>query len=69
VAQSGFYYLKNEGALLELALISFAFTRLKEAGFIPVITPNVAKERNVIGCGFNRGVRKKDKFTTLKVKI
>jgi len=52
VAQSGFYYLKNEGALLELALVNFALTRLKEAGFIPVITPNVAKERNVVGCGF-----------------
>lgn len=52
VAQSGFYYLKGDGALLELALVRFAFDRLVSYGFLPVITPNVAKERNVVGCGF-----------------
>lgn len=52
VAQSGFYYLKGDGALLEMALIRFAFDKLTKHGFTPVITPNVAKERNVIGCGF-----------------
>ncbi len=52
VAQSGFYYLKGDMALLELALINFAFSRLSKHGFTPVITPNVAKERNIVGCGF-----------------
>lgn len=52
VAQSGFYYLKGDGALLEFALIRFAFDKLVEHGFLPVITPNVAKERNIVGCGF-----------------
>lgn len=52
VAQSGFYYLKGDGALMELALVNFAFEKLKSHGFLPVITPNVAKERNVVGCGF-----------------
>lgn len=52
VAQSGFYYLKGDGALLEMALVRFAFDRLAKHGFLPVITPNVAKERNVVGCGF-----------------
>ncbi len=52
VAQSGFYYLKGDGALLELALVRFAFDRLLKYGFLPVITPNVARERNVVGCGF-----------------
>lgn len=52
VAQSGFYYLKSDGALLELALVRFAFDKLLNYGFLPVITPNVAKERNVVGCGF-----------------
>ncbi len=52
VAQSGFYYLKGDGALLELALIRFAFDKLVKHGFLPVITPNVAKERNIVGCGF-----------------
>jgi seryl-tRNA synthetase len=52
VAQSGFYYFKNDLALLELALAQYAFEKLISKGFIPVITPNVAKERNVVGCGF-----------------
>lgn len=52
VAQSGFYYLKGDGALLEMALVRFAFDKLVAHGFLPVITPNVAKERNVVGCGF-----------------
>lgn len=52
VAQSGFYYLKGDGALLEMALVNYAFAKLAKHGFTPVITPNVAKERNIIGCGF-----------------
>lgn len=52
VAQSGFYYLKGDGAMLEMALIIYALNKLSEKGFTPVITPNVAKERNVVGCGF-----------------
>lgn len=52
VAQSGFYYLKGDGALLEMALINYALNKIASKGFTPVITPNVAKERNVVGCGF-----------------
>src|SRR5258706_7801914 len=52
VAQSGFYYLKGDGALLEIALINYALNKIASKGFTPVITPNVAKERNVVGCGF-----------------
>lgn len=52
VAQSGFFFFKNDLALLELALAQYAFERLAKKGFTPVITPNVAKERNVVGCGF-----------------
>lgn len=52
VAQSGFFYFKNDLALLELALAQYAFNKLIAKGFTPVITPNVAKERNVVGCGF-----------------
>ncbi|QQG41366.1 MAG: serine--tRNA ligase [Candidatus Woesebacteria bacterium] len=52
VAQSGFYYFKNDLALLELALAQYAFEKLSKKGFTPVITPNVAKERNIVGCGF-----------------
>lgn len=52
VAQSGFYYIKGAGALLEFALVQYAINKLAKKGFIPVITPNVANEHSVIGCGY-----------------
>lgn len=52
VAQSGFYYFKGDLVLLELAIAQYAFEKLANHGFTPVITPNVAKERNIVGCGF-----------------
>jgi seryl-tRNA synthetase len=52
VAAGGFYYFKNDLAILELALAQYAFEKLIKKGFIPVTTPNVAKERNMVGCGF-----------------
>lgn len=39
VSGARFYYLKNEGALLEFALIQFAFSELLKKGFQPVIPP------------------------------
>ena len=48
-----FYYLKNEGALLELALINFGMKKLIEKGFIPYITPDLAKSSILEGIGFN----------------
>jgi seryl-tRNA synthetase len=52
VAQSGFYYIKGAGTFLELALMQYAMHKLAEKGFTPVITPNVANEKSIIGCGF-----------------
>jgi seryl-tRNA synthetase len=52
IAQSGFYYMKGDGALLEMALTNYAFAKLTEHGFTPVISPNLARERNIVGCGF-----------------
>ena len=52
VAASGFYFFKNDLALLELALAQYAFEKLIKHGFTPVMTPNLAKERNIVGCGF-----------------
>ncbi|WP_024654038.1 serine--tRNA ligase [Borrelia persica] len=57
VSGNKFYYLKNEAVLLELALINFAFSKLKSKGFDLFITPDVAREFIVDGIGFNpRGV-------------
>lgn len=52
VAESGFYYIKGDGALLEFALMQYVMMKLAKKGFTPVITPNVASEKSVIGCGF-----------------
>jgi seryl-tRNA synthetase len=48
-----FYYLKNEAALLEFALIQFALEKLAQKGFTPVITPDLAKQDIVKKMGFN----------------
>jgi len=52
VTGSRWYYLKNEAALLELALIQFATQRAVQAGYMPVITPDVVRPEVVQACGF-----------------
>jgi len=52
VAGRAFYYLKNEAALLELALLSYAMNLLVGEGFTPVSTPDLAKEEILEGIGF-----------------
>ncbi len=47
-----FYYLKNEGALLELALVQYAMNTLVQEGFTPVITPDLARVEVLEGIGF-----------------
>ncbi|MGF1582104.1 MAG: serine--tRNA ligase [Gemmataceae bacterium] len=47
-----FYYLKNEGALLEIALVQYAMQKLVEKGFVPIITPDMAKAEVLEGIGF-----------------
>ncbi len=53
VSGQKFYYLKNEGALLELALMQFAMKLLLEKGFVPYITPDLARDSILDGIGFN----------------
>ncbi|MFQ3652393.1 MAG: serine--tRNA ligase [Gemmataceae bacterium] len=52
VAGQKFYYLKNEGALLEQALVQYALTTLVKKGFTPVITPDLARVEVLEGIGF-----------------
>lgn len=52
VAGNGFYYLKNEGALLELALIQYGMQTLMKKGFIPVLTPDMARQKYYLGTGY-----------------
>src|SRR3989344_3781550 len=53
VSGSQFYFLYNEGALLELALVQYALTLLAAEGFMPVITPDLAKARFYLGTGYS----------------
>lgn len=48
-----FYYLKKKAVLLEQALITYGFNILMELGFVPLSTPDIAKEEILKGIGFN----------------
>ncbi|NOY28935.1 MAG: serine--tRNA ligase [Planctomycetes bacterium] len=52
VAGNGFYFLKNEAVLLELALQQYAIELLVGEGFTPTITPDVARSEILQGIGF-----------------
>jgi seryl-tRNA synthetase len=49
---SRFAYLKGDLVMLELALVSWAMTRLREHGFEPVIPPVLVREQALYGTGF-----------------
>ncbi len=53
VSGTKFYYLKNEAVYLELALTRFAMDILRERGYVPMITPDIARTDVVAGIGFN----------------
>jgi len=65
VSGSQFYFLYNEGALLELALVKYAFDLLSKEGFTPVITPDLAKSRYYLGTGY---LPKGDEAQTYEIK-
>lgn len=50
---AGFYFLKNEGVLLELALQRYVLSILMESGFTPMTTPDLAQNKILEGIGFN----------------
>src|SRR3990172_5689043 len=52
VTGSQFYYLYRDGAMMELALTQYAMNKISKAGFIPVITPDMAKSRLYLGTGY-----------------
>jgi len=53
VAGHGFYFLKNEAVLLELALQQYAVNALIREGFTPTTTPDLARNEILEGIGFN----------------
>ncbi|MHB0957364.1 MAG: serine--tRNA ligase [Pirellulaceae bacterium] len=52
IAGHGFYFLRNEAVLLELALQQFAIRLLIAEGFTPVITPDLAYTEILQGTGY-----------------
>ncbi len=53
VAGHGFYFLKNDAVMLELALIQYACEKLRAEGFTLHTTPDVAREEVLEGTGYN----------------
>jgi seryl-tRNA synthetase len=52
IAGHGFYFLRNEAVLLELALQQFATRLLMAEGFTPVVTPDLAYTEILQGTGY-----------------
>ena len=52
VSGSDFYYLKNAGVMLELALVQYALEFLSQKGFSPRITPDLARSKFYLGTGY-----------------
>lgn len=53
VSGTKFYYLRNQAVFLELALTRFALDLLVDRGYVPMITPDIARTDIVAGIGFN----------------
>lgn len=52
VSGAKFYYLKNAGVLLEMALINWALAALVSRGFTPLSTPDLVRAPVLEKCGF-----------------
>lgn len=49
------YYMKNEGASLQMALMMYALEKLISKGFVPVIPPTLVREFVLFGSGYFAG--------------
>lgn len=65
VSGSQFYYLKNDGVLLEFALIQFGLKKFMEKGYELFVTPDLAKSRYYLGTGY---APKGDEAQTYEIK-
>ncbi len=52
VTGSQFFFLYGDGVLLEMALTNFVLDKLSKKGFLPVVTPDLAKSRYYLGTGY-----------------
>lgn len=51
---SGFrgYFLKNDGAMLEMAIWQYAMQRWQKKGFLPMLVPSLVKRETLLGTGY-----------------
>jgi seryl-tRNA synthetase len=52
ISGSKFVILKNQAALLELALTNWAIDFVRKRGYTLIITPDISKNTLIEGCGF-----------------
>lgn len=52
ISGSRFYFLKNELAVLQMALMNWAFLEIQKKGFSPIIPPFMVREMAMFGTGF-----------------
>ncbi|OGH08886.1 MAG: serine--tRNA ligase [Candidatus Levybacteria bacterium RBG_16_35_6] len=69
ISGTRFYYLKNEGVLLEFALRQLAFDFLTKEGFVPVLPPVLIKEEVMRGLGYMENGGDEDMFVLDKDKL
>ncbi len=62
VSGSRFYYLKNEGVMLEQALLRFALDTLMPEGFVPIIPPVLVTEDTMSRLGYMENGGDEDMF-------
>lgn len=55
VSGSRFYFLKNEGALLEMAILKYTLDKLVKKGFTPMIPPVLVKYDAMMGTSYFPG--------------
>lgn len=53
VSGSGFYYLKNAAALMEMQLMNYAMQWCSQRGYTPMLTPDMVRPEVITGAGFN----------------
>ncbi len=63
VSGARFYYLKNEGALLEIALLRFALDKLMEKGFKFIIPPTIVNRDTMQKLGYMENGGEDDMFS------
>ncbi len=62
VSGARFAYLKNEGAVLEFAIVQFAMDTLRSKGFIPIIPPTIISKDSMKALGYMENGGSEDMF-------